>query len=185
MSASETRAADRSAWRRWLKKNHATASEVWLVYYKKHTGKPSVTYLDSVREALCFGWIDGIVRRIDDETYTHRFTPRRPGSRWSSTNVRLAKELIASGDMTDAGLAAYRRRVEPGKPPIDESSLAPEIETALRADAAAWRNFQDLAPSHRRQYVGWLMSAKRPETRAKRLAEALRLLAENKTLGMK
>ncbi|MCW8925760.1 MAG: hypothetical protein OQJ84_05855, partial [Xanthomonadales bacterium] len=87
--------ASREEWRAWLESNHASACEVWLVYYKKHTGKPSVSYIDSVKEAICYGWIDGLKKRVDDECYMHRFTPRRPGSKWSPTNIKLAKELIS------------------------------------------------------------------------------------------
>ncbi len=103
--------SDRKAWRAWLAENHASEKEVWLAYYKKHTGKASVSYMDSVKEALCFGWIDGLKRRIDEARYTHRFTPRRADSKWSLQNIRLAKELIASGEMTAAGLAAFDQRV--------------------------------------------------------------------------
>ena len=180
----------RGQWRAWLKENHASESEVWLVYYKKHTGKPTLTYLDSVKEALCFGWIDGIKKRIDDERYMHRFTPRRANSRWSPTNIELARKLIASGEMTDAGLAAFNNRrvyddgVEQAKraQPVE---LAPEFEKALKANDAAWQNFSELAPSYRKNYVGWLQSAKRPETREKRLRELVSVLEKGKKLGMK
>jgi len=183
-------ASDRETWRAWLAKNHASESEAWLVYYKKHTGKPSVGYLDSVREALCFGWIDGLKKRIDEETYTHRFTPRKPGSRWSPQNIRLATELIESGLMTEAGLNAFEQRLNYDEEVLEriraeEIELAKEIETALRANPVAWENFERLTPGYRKQYVAWLQTAKRPETRKKRLEEALRLLEQNRKLGMK
>jgi uncharacterized protein YdeI (YjbR/CyaY-like superfamily) len=180
----------RHEWRAWLQQNHASENEVWLVYYKKHTNKPTLTYLESVREALCFGWIDGIKKRIDDERYTHRFTPRQPASRWSPTNIKLARELIASGEMTEAGLAAFNNRKS-----YDEDSLqaqqkqsqvlAPEFEQVLKANAAAWQHFSALAPSYRKAYIGWLQSAKRPETREKRLRELLSVLEKGEKLGMK
>ena len=183
-------APDRGAWRAWLVENHACEQEVWLVYYKKHTGKASVSYIDSVREALCFGWIDGIKKRIDDETYAHRFTPRKANSRWSPQNISLAKQEIERGQMTRAGLAAFKQRVG-----YDEAQLAAikakqiavsdEIENALRANRKAWDNFNRLAPGYRKQYVAWLQTAKRPETREKRLAEAIGLLEKNQKLGMK
>lgn len=182
--------ASREEWRAWLEKNHANQSEVWLVYYKKHTNKPTLTYLESVKEALCFGWIDGIKKRIDVERYMHRFTPRRAASRWSPTNIKLARELIASGEMTDAGLAAFNNRK-----PYDEEllqakkkqppALKPEFEQALKANDAAWQNFNALAPSYRKNYIGWLQSAKRPATREKRLRELLSVLEQGKKLGMK
>ena len=93
----------RAAWRNWLQKNHKARTEVWLVYYKKHTGKPTVTYDDAVEEALCFGWIDSTVRTIDDERYMQKFTPRRPGSVWSETNIKRARRMIDQGLMTESG----------------------------------------------------------------------------------
>ena len=183
-------ASSRSEWRSWLMDNHASENEVWLVYYKKHTGKPTVTYMESVKEALCFGWIDGIKKSIDDETYTHRFTPRRPGSKWSPLNIKLAKELIESGEMTKSGLKAFNQRLEYDAQSLKavkatDIELAPEIEKSLKANQKAWDNFNQLAPGYRKQYVGWLQSAKRPETREKRLKEAIELLDRNKKLGMK
>lgn len=183
-------ASDRNEWRNWLAENHDSAEEVWLVYFKKHTGKASVSYMESVKEALCFGWIDGIKKSIDNETYMHRFTPRRPRSKWSPLNIKLAKELIDSGQMTGAGLAVFKQRQE-YDPELLKSikaqdvSLAPEIKKSLKANQKAWENFNQLAPGYRKQYVGWLQSAKRPETREKRLKEAIELLARNKKLGMK
>ncbi len=117
---------DRKAWRSWLENNHASQDEVWLAYYKKHTGKASVTYMDSVKEALCFGWIDGLKKRIDDDRYAHRFTPRKANSKWSPQNIRLAEELIGAGEMTEAGLVAFDQRV-----PYDE-----ELQKRLAAKGA-------------------------------------------------
>lgn len=184
------KASSRQAWRAWLQDHHASEKEVWLVYYKKHTGKPSVTYMESVEEALCFGWIDGIRKSIDDETYMHRFTPRKPNSKWSPTNIRRAHELIASGDMTGAGLKVFEQRTEYDSKTLQalksaDIPLDAEIEKSLRANQKAWDNFSTLAPGYRKQYIGWLQTAKRPETRKKRLQEAIELLARNKKLGMK
>jgi uncharacterized protein YdeI (YjbR/CyaY-like superfamily) len=180
----------RSEWRSWLRKNHALKDEIWLVYYKKHTGKPSVTYRESLEEALCFGWIDGLKKRIDDERYCHRFTPRRKRSHWSALNIRLAQQLIDNGNMTAAGMAAFEQRQAGPEAGADTGSrpeyrLSPEIETALRANSAAWKNLNALAPGYRRQYIGWLSAAKRPETRQKRLQEVLRMLEQNMKPGMK
>jgi uncharacterized protein YdeI (YjbR/CyaY-like superfamily) len=181
---------DQKSWRAWLQKHHADAHEVWLVYYRKHTGKPSVSYQQSVEEAICFGWIDGIRKAIDEERYCHRFSPRRNGSRWSPRNIELAEKLIREGRMTTAGLACFERRREYGEAWQREREqlslqLAPKLERALRDNPPAWENFQRLAPGYRKQYTAWLMSAKKPETRRKRLAEALRLLQHNRKLGMK
>ena len=182
--------SDRKGWRSWLSDNHAKVEEVWLVYYKKHTGKPTINYTDSVEEALCFGWIDGLKQSIDSERYAYRFTPRKRGSKWSPLNIRLAKKMIEEGKMSEAGLAAFNQRVSYDEEILNARSakeipLTPEIESALKANKKAWDNFNNLTPSYRKQYVGWLRSAKRPETRAKRLKEAITLLAENKKLGMK
>lgn len=183
-------ASDRKTWRAWLARHHASETEAWLVYYKKHTGKPSVGYLDSVREALCFGWIDGLKKRVDDETYAHRFTPRKPRSKWSPQNIRLATELTELGLMTEAGLSAFEQRRVYDEETLDmiqaqAITLSEETEKVLRANRKAWENFERLTPGYRKQYVAWLQTAKRPETRKKRLEEATRLLEQNRKLGMK
>jgi len=182
--------ADREAWRNWLTENHASAKEVWLVYYKKHTCKASVSYIDSVKEALCFGWIDGLKKRIDDERYTHRFTPRKAGSKWSPQNISLAKELIGTGLMTRAGLMAFNQRVAYDEEQLQalratEIALTAETENALQANQKAWDNFNQLTPGYRKQYVAWLQSAKKPETRQRRLNELISCLEKNRKLGMK
>jgi len=181
---------NRAEWRAWLQDHHAAASEAWLVFYKKHTGTPSIAYRDSVEEAICFGWIDGLKRRIDSERYAHRFTPRKKNSQWSPLNIRLAEKMIAEGKMTPAGLAAFERRKAYAGSFLaarqsDEVALPPSIEKALRANRAAWTNYNALAPGYRKQYAGWLASAVKPETRRKRLEEAIQLLEHNKKLGMK
>jgi len=188
--SSRVNVSNREEWRCWLMENHAHEEEVWLVYYKKHTGKTCVSYMDSVKEALCFGWIDGLKKSIDEERYMHRFTPRRAGSKWSPLNIKLAGQLISSGEMTGAGLAAFNQRVDYDESFLQaagakEISLLPGIESALKANPKAWNNFKHLAPGYRKQYVGWLQSAKRPDTRERRLKEAIQLLARNKKLGMK
>jgi len=180
----------RAEWRAWLQEHHATTAEAWLVFYKKHTGKPSVAYRASVEEAICFGWIDGLKKRIDEERYAHRFTPRRPGSKWSPLNIRLAEQMIAAGIMMPAGLRAFERRRSYGEELLrhrqsNEVTLPEEIEQALRSNQTAWNNYKALAPGYRKQYAGWLSRAVRPETRQKRLREALRLLEQNRKLGMK
>jgi uncharacterized protein YdeI (YjbR/CyaY-like superfamily) len=182
--------SDRKEWRSWLIENHASEKEVWLAYYKKHTGKATVSYMESVKEALCFGWIDGLKKSIDDQRYAHRFTPRKARSKWSPQNIRLAKELIESGAMTKAGLAAFEQGV-----PYDqefqkvlsakEIPLTAETEKGLKTSQKAWTNFNQMSAGYRKQYVLWLQSAKRPDTRKKRLEEALRLLEKNQKLGMK
>ena len=181
---------NRKAWRQWLSENHQKEKEIWLVYFKKHTGKPSVGYAESVEEALCFGWIDGIKKRIDEERYAHRFTPRKPKSRWSPRNIDLAEKLIQNGQMAPMGLASFDQRMTYGEDFLKtketkEITLSAETEEALRANENAWKHFNNLSPGYKKQYVGWLQSAKKPETRKRRLEEAVKLLSENNKLGMK
>jgi len=172
-------------WREWLATHHDRESEVWLVFHKRHTGRPSVSYADAVDEALCFGWIDSLIKRIDDERYARKFTPRKADSRWSTINRKRFAQLEAEGRLTPAGLA---------RPPTARSGDAPKltgpgvpryIQEALERDAAARAYFEKLAPSHRRQYLMWIDSAKQAETKARRLKQAIAMLAEGKKLGMK
>jgi uncharacterized protein YdeI (YjbR/CyaY-like superfamily) len=178
------------AWRAWLEKHHATEQSLWLVLYKKHTGKANLVYEDAVREALCFGWIDGIRKRVDDEKHMIRFTPRRPNSMWSPSNKKRVAELIADGRMTAAGLALVREAKRNGQwakadVPRPVPDIPAELVEALARNKTAQRQFEALAPSHRKQYIGWIASAKRDVTRSKRAAEAVRLLAQKKKLGLK
>lgn len=180
----------REEWRSWLEQNHDSVQAIWLALYKKHTGKSTLTYRDSLEEALCFGWIDGVRRSIDSEKYACRFTPRNKRSKWSSFNLKLAEKLIHEGFMAPAGREAYERREIHNAATLaagnsSEIQLAPELEAVLKENKAAWQNYQGLAPSYRKQYAGWIMTAKRPETRDKRLQEAIGLLEQNKKLGMK
>lgn len=245
----------REAWRDWLATHSHAETDVWLIFDKKHTGRPRIANDDAVEEALCFGWIDSIVKRIDDEQYMQKFTPRRDTSKWSALNKQRLRKLLREGRMTEAGLAkvdaatlreskaapktttttdassvhrvvttalmphpkawknfqrlsasrraAYirmisdaktaatrRRRVQQAVALLEQSTgdaadVPRFIEQALMANAKAWENFQNLAPSYRRHYVGWIMHAKKDETREKRLGEAVALLAQNKKLGLK
>jgi len=181
---------DRDDWRAWLRENFAAKSEVWLIYYKKHTGKPSIPYDDSVEEALCFGWIDGVIRRIDDEKCARKFTPRKDRSRWSESNKNRAEKLINEGKMTAAGLAKIEEAKKNGewfKPrQMRRELVIPTfIEEALAKNRKAQVNFNKLANSYKRMYVGWISSAKKEETRIRRLVEAVSLLEQNKKLGLK
>lgn len=183
-------AATRQQWRAWLKKNHARAKEVWLIFYKRDANKSSVSYQESLEEALCFGWIDGLKKRIDNERYTHRFSPRKVKSKWTETNIKLAKKLINEGKMMPAGLATFEQRSAYSKEITEvrkakEVALPAELERALKKNKKAWNNFTQLAPGYRKNYVLWLTTAKKPETRDKRLKEAITLLANNEKLGMR
>jgi uncharacterized protein YdeI (YjbR/CyaY-like superfamily) len=167
-------ARDRRAWRSWLSKNHAHRSEVWLLFYKKHTGKACVTLAEAVEEALCFGWIDGKLRRIDDERHILRFCPRRPNSIWSEVNKKRVLRLIKEGLMTPAGLrmiAAAKKNGQWAKArELEQSKSAPPgLMSALSSNSKARLFYEKLAPSHQKMYVAWVLSAKREETRQRRI----------------
>jgi uncharacterized protein YdeI (YjbR/CyaY-like superfamily) len=155
--------------RQWLAENHGTAKEVLVGYHKKHTGKPSLTWEESVREALCYGWIDGIRRSIDADRYTIRFTPRKSGSNWSNVNIKHVEELMKEGRMQAAGLKAFEARKD-AKSGIysyeqDYLSLDEAAENRLKASPKVWDYFQAQAPSYRKVAAHWVMSAKQPTTR--------------------
>jgi uncharacterized protein YdeI (YjbR/CyaY-like superfamily) len=180
----------RNDWRAWLEKNHATKKEVWLIYYKKHAAKPSIPYEDSVEEALCFGWIDGIIKRIDDERCARKFVPRRSRSRWSESNKKRAERMISEGRMTEAGMARVDEAKKSGE--WFKSNVAPKnltvpafIEEALTKNKKANENFNKLAESYKKLYARWISSAKREGTRLRRLQEAIDLLEQNKKLGLR
>ena len=178
---------DRAAWRRWLEAHHADTSEVWIVYFKKGSGKPSVTYPEALDEALCFGWIDGVRKRVDEERFTQRFTPRREGSRWSEVNRGHARRLVAEGRMAPAGLHRLPDDLHVRVGPASDAAegIPDDLEMEFRGNARAWAHFEALAPSYRRLYVRWITAAKRPETRARRLAEAVGKLERGEKLGLK
>lgn len=174
-------------WRSWLAENHEQAQEVWVGYYKTNSGKPSLTWSQSVDEALCFGWIDGVRYSIDEISYKIRFTPRRPGSNWSAVNIKKVEEMIARGRMTPAGLKAYEAR-KPDKSGVysyeqARPQLDPAYEEELRGNAAAWQFFQSQPAWYRRTAGHWVMEAKREETRRKRLATLIEDSAQGKTIG--
>ncbi len=175
---------DRQQWRTWLEKHHASSPGVWLTFFKDHTRVKCIPYEDSVREALCFGWIDSLIKRLDHDRYARKFTPRKPASKWSDINCKRWTELNAAGLLTAAGLtAAPTGNTYAPRPAIPE--LPAYIAKALKANPKAWNSFQKLAPSHRRHFVAWIHTAVRPETREKRIGEAIRLLAAGKKLGLK
>lgn len=181
---------NRDDWRAWLRRNHDAKKEVWLIYYKKHTGKPRIPYDDAVEEALCFGWIDSIIKKIDDEKFAQKFTPRKGKSKWSELNKRRARKMIKEGKMTEAGLAKIQDAKNSGEwfktaSVRRELVIPPYMEKALATNKKALDYFNNLANSYKRQLVGWITSAKREKTRKRRLTEAISLLEQNKKLGMK
>ncbi len=172
-------------WRTWLAAHHESESEVWLVFHKRHTGRAAIAYEDAVNEALCFGWIDSLIKRLDDARYARKFTPRKPNSKWSASNRKRYAQLKASGRLMPAGLnrAPTGQRYDP---PRSLPAKPPHyIQEALAKHPAALRHFESLAPSHRRRYIGWIDYAKRPETKLRRVQEAIRMLTAGKELGLK
>jgi uncharacterized protein YdeI (YjbR/CyaY-like superfamily) len=162
--------------RAWLEQHHDTAGELLVGFYKKGSGRPSITWPESVDEALCFGWIDGVRRTIDDESYSIRFTPRRPRSIWSLVNVKRAEELTKLGRMHPAGLRAFEARdakrsgIYSFEQRKEGQKLGPEYQAKLEANKKAWAFFQSQPPYYQRTTSWWVMSAKKEETRLKRLA---------------
>ena len=174
----------RQEWRAWLAKHHASSPGIWCVFYKAHTGQKAIPYEDMVREALCFGWIDSLIKRLDDDRYAVKVTPRQPTSKWSNLNRKRWAELKAAGLLTAAGLAAApTNNTYAAKPSIPD--LPNYVANAFKANTEAWEFFQELAPGYRRHFVVWIHTAKRPETREKRIRESIRLLAARKKLGLK
>ncbi|REJ75887.1 MAG: bacteriocin-protection protein [Acidobacteria bacterium] len=174
---------DAAALRAWLKRHHDAAQELWLGLYKTGSGRQNMTWSEAVDEALCFGWIDGIRKRIDEERYRIRLTPRRPGSTWSAVNLRKFEQLEADGRMTEAGRAVRSQTdVERSKAysyERDRVELSRDYEAEIRADAAAWEFWSGLSSSRRKATAHWVMSAKREDTRRRRLA----ILVESSSEG--
>jgi uncharacterized protein YdeI (YjbR/CyaY-like superfamily) len=171
--------------RAWLEQHHDSESELLVGFYKKGSGRPSITWPESVDQALCFGWIDGVRRSLGEEAYTIRFTPRKPRSIWSAVNIKRAGELIEQGLMHPAGLAAFERRSDDRSAIYSyeqrhSARLAPEQEQEFRALPAAWEWFEAQAPSFRKAAAWWVTSAKREETRARRLAQLIEAAAEGR-----
>jgi len=170
-------------WRAWLEEHHATAPEVWVLYHKKHTGIPSIAWAEAVEEALRFGWIDGLVRRIDDDRYAQRWTPRRPTSRWSKVNVAIVERLIAEGRMTPAGLETVRIAKERGAweraySPLKALRPQPALRAALKADPAAKARWERTPTNRANAIVEWIGAAGSEEEAAARVAATVAALRE-------
>jgi len=174
----------RREWRAWLAKQHTSSPGVWLVFYKAHTGIKSVRYEDMVCEALCFGWIDSLIKRVDADRYVFKVTPRQPTSKWSDINRKRWVELKAAGLLTSAGLAAAPTNNTYAPRPVIPD-LPVYIAKALKTNVRAWEFFRALAPTYKRHFVVWIHTAKRPETRDRRIRESISLLVAGKKLGLK
>jgi uncharacterized protein YdeI (YjbR/CyaY-like superfamily) len=169
---------DTESLRKWYEENHFRSVELVVGFYKNATKKETITWSQSVDEALCFGWIDGIRRSLDEESYTIRFTPRKPGSNWSAINIEKMENLVRAGKMTDAGLAAFSKRKESRSrvysyETTKEFHLTDAMEDEFRKNATAWKYFQSQTPSYRKVTIRWVLSAKQEATRQKRLAELI------------
>ena len=175
-----------AAWRKWLEKNHNRKQELLVGFYKKDSGKPSITWPESVDAALCFGWIDGIRRRIDDESYSIRFTPRKPRSTWSAVNIKRVEALAARQLMHPAGIKAFEARREDRSGVYSFERRMVEFEDAqervFRANESAWKFFLSRPPGYRRTATWWVVSAKRPETREKRLTALIGYSEKEQTI---
>lgn len=184
----ETKAEFRSAkeFRDWLESHHNSVKVLWMIFRKGAEKKASLSYEEALKEALCYGWIDSIIKKIDDEKYLRKFTPRTNIDNWSKKNIGIMKQLIANGRMTEHGRKKISDKIlnqtdgSKVEPVLDEKTKA-----MFKANRKAWNNLQNLAPSYRKQYIGWIQSAKKENTRIKRAERAIALLAEGKKLGEK
>lgn len=180
---------NRREWRDWLEKNSGTSGGIQMMMYKKHTSRECIPYAEAVEEALCFGWIDGKIRRINDEYYIRYYTPRRSGSRWSKYNIERVEKLISEGKMTPAGMQAYNEILKkPGLVYDNRKSGDPEIPEellgGLKTNAKAYSNFMNFPPSARRIYVEWYRYAKQDKTRIARMEKIIRHSENNERPGM-
>lgn len=181
---------NRDQWRDWLSEHYAAEVGVWLVFYKKATSKPTIQYEAAVEEALCFGWIDSIIKRVDGKKYVRKFTPRKDKSNWSALNRKLAAKMMKADKMTDVGLAKIKAAKKTGLwdqdgRPLISLDMPPEFIEALAGNRKANEHFEKLAASYRKHYIGWIAVAKRSETKKRRLDESIALLEKGKKLGMK
>lgn len=174
----------RAEWREWLEQHHAQTTGVWLITYKKATGKPRIEYEEAVEEALCFGWIDSKGNKLDDERTMLWFTPRKPGTGWSRPNKERIERLTAAGQMAPAGLAKIEAAKKDGSweklDAVEALEVPPDLEKALASYEVAKQNFEAFPRSVKRAILEWISTAKKPETRTKRVEETARLAAENR-----
>lgn len=179
----------RKAWRSWLAKRHATEKEIWVIYYKKNSGKPRIPYNDAVEEALCYGWIDSILKPIDGEKYAQRFSPRKPKAKWSAMNIERLRRLLRQRKVTEAGMRAAKEALGTlRRQRINKNSrvtIPADILKALKKDPTMWKNFSRFPASYKRIRVGWIDASRhRPEVFQQRLKYFLKMTAQNERFGM-
>lgn len=177
-------------WRAWLQENRDSSQGVWLVFYKKESGKPTMTYEEAIEEALCHGWIDSIIKKVDEECYLRKFTPRKDDSKWSALNKKRVEKMTREKRMTSAGMAKVEIAKQNGvwdKPeePRHQFEMHEDFQTALDRNPGALEFFDSLNKADRQQYIYWVASAKREETRQKRIKASLELLQKRQKLGLK
>ena len=180
---------NRNEWRSWLEKNHKTANEIWLIHYKKSSHKMSFNHFDAVEEAICFGWIDSKLKKIDEERFILRYSPRRLKSVWSKINKEIAEKMISMGKMTQAGfdkieIAKKQGFWDTAYTNLVKEKLPSDLKNALLANKKAWNNFQNFANSYRNTYIGWVNNAKTEMTRKKRISEVVKRSLKNKKPGI-
>lgn len=177
---------DQAAFRKWLENSHDSAGELWVGFYNKKSGKTAMTYPEAVDESLCWGWIDGVKKKVDEERYTNRFTPRKPVSKWSDANLRRYAELDTEGRIAEPGRAAFER-FDPKKHraysfEARPEAFPPELERVFRKNRAAWKRFMEQPPGYRRTAIHWVSSAKREETRLRRLGQLVDVSKDGRRL---
>jgi uncharacterized protein YdeI (YjbR/CyaY-like superfamily) len=180
---------NREDWRNWLEQNHLKSEGIWMVYFKKHTKKESIIYNEGVEEALCFGWIDSIIKSIDNERYKQKYTPRRKNSVWSVVNKKRVEKMIKEGKMTEAGLKLVEDAKKNGRwDKAYDNKVKPEMPVdlleALKMNLKAYENFMKFAPGHQTTYIHWLNSAKREETKKSRIEKIINFALLNQKPGM-
>ena len=180
---------NRNEWRKWLEINHKNIKEVWLIHYKKPSNKKSINHFEAVEEALCFGWIDSKLKKIDEERFILRYSPRKQKSVWSKINKEKAEELITSGKMTKSGLEKIKDAKKQGLwdtayTNLVKDRLPSDLKNSLMHNKTAWINFQKFANSYRNMYIGWVKGAKTQETRKRRINEVVKRAAKNKKPGI-
>ena len=180
---------DKKQWRSWLENNHKNFTEAWLIHYKKSSSKKSISHIDAVEEALCFGWIDSKLKKVDEEKFILKYSPRKPKSVWSKINKEKAVELIASGKMTKAGLEKIEEAKKQGLWDKAYTNLVGEklpfdLKISLMKNKTAWNNFQNFANSYRNMYIYWVNDAKTKETRKRRINEVVKRVEQNKKPGI-
>ena len=176
---------NRDEWHNWLEKNHRAINEIWLIHYKKSSGKKGLNHFDAVEEAICFGWIDGKLKKIDEERFILRYSPRKSKSVWSKINKENAEKMISLGKMTKAGFDKIEEAKKQGfwdnaYTNLVKERLPSDLKNALIVNKKAWNNFQQFANSYRNMYIGWVKNAKTEETRKKRISEVVKNSLENK-----